>query len=183
MPTGPRPWSCGQDTDNILLLWSAEKLHRGRRFSLQANALREHLSLRGYPHTGLRKAFNRALSRTRTSLLYGPPKTKRQDTVKLVTRFSGHHQQLHTILSQHWHLLSDNYILNKYVRNTPQMVFRRATFIRDCLTKSHYRPVAQSPPGPCGTFPCGQCPRCPWIRRDYDLQIAQWIDVFTPYTC
>lgn len=63
-------------------------------FRSQANAHRERLLLRGYSCTNLRKAFNRALACTRNSLLYGQPRNKQSDTIKIVKRFLAHHQQL-----------------------------------------------------------------------------------------
>lgn len=116
-------------------------------------------------HSNLRKAFKKALAQTRSSLLYGPPCVKQSETIKMVTKFSAHHNQLCNLLSDHWHLLKGHHILGKYVKPNPELVFRRATSLRDRLTSSHYRVVLCWPIGPRGTFPCGHCSHCPWAQE------------------
>lgn len=100
-------------------------------FHIQANSLRDRLLERGYTHTNLRKAFNRARGRDRNSLLYPSPKPPQLDTVKLVTKFSAQHQQLRSVISPHWHLLTEHHIIKKYIKDTAELVFRRATSLRD----------------------------------------------------
>lgn len=126
-------------------------------FLAQAAALRT--LVRGYTRTNLRKAFNKAFAQTRTSLLYGPPHTNLPQTVKIITKFSIHHNQLRTSLSEHWHLLTDHHVLSKYVRSKPKLVFCRASSWRDRLTSSHYQVGPGETMGPRGTF--RHCPRCP----------------------
>lgn len=132
---------------------------------IQAGLLRECFLLRGYSLTNLRKAFNRTLACTRTSLLYNPPKPKQPNTVKIITKFR-------TILSNHWHLLTDHHILNKYVRATPELVFQRATSLRNGLTSSHYKTTMNSPFGHRGTSQCDQCPWCPWILEGTTYRLS-----------
>lgn len=62
-------------------------------FRTQANALRERLLLRGYARTNLGKAFNKALSHPRNSLLFNRPKRPpSNDTVRFITTYSAHHK-------------------------------------------------------------------------------------------
>lgn len=104
-------------------------------FCKQADALRECLLSLDYSPTNLRKAFKKAFAGTRQSLVYGSPHVARPSTVKIITKFSTHRGQLRSVLSEHWHLLTDHHILGKYVKSTPEMVFRRATTsLRDKLT-------------------------------------------------
>lgn len=44
-------------------------------------------------------------------------------------------------------------------------MFRRARSLRDQLTSSHYTHIKPPRTGPNGTFRCGDCPRCPWVRE------------------
>lgn len=94
--------------------------------------------------TNLSKAFNRALARNRSSLLYDPPKPKLSDTVKIMTKFSAHHSHLRTVLSDHWHLLTDHHTLNKYIKTTPELVLHKAISLQDRLTSSHYTTSTRS---------------------------------------
>lgn len=121
-------------------------------FYVQAAALREHLLLRGYSWTTLRRAFNKALSHTRTSFLYPPPCTSCTNTVKIITKYSAHQGQLQDILSKHWYLLTDHHILNKHLCSTPELVFCRANSLKDRLTSSHYWSDTSRPSRPRGTF-------------------------------
>lgn len=131
----PNPSSTESRTHNTRL---SRNCSRVDDFHIQANSLRDHLLPRGYTRINLRKAFNRARARDRDSLLYPSPKPPQPNTVKLITKFSAHHQKLHSAISLHWHLLTDHHIIGKYVRDTPELVFRRATSLHDGLIHSHY---------------------------------------------
>lgn len=128
-------------------------------FRIQVKALRDSLLLRGYSSTKLRKAFNRALSHSRHSLLFN----RNNPPPMYFTTYSAHHNVLRNILSNNWHYLTEHHILGKHVRSTPEVVFRRACSLRDQLTSSHYTSVKSPRIGPKGTFRCGDCPRCPWV--------------------
>lgn len=134
-------------------------------FRRQANALRTRLLARGYNRTTLRKAFNKALAQDRQTLLFGPPRPKKPYMTKIITKFSTHHHQLRNILSNHWHILTDHHTLRKYIKPTPDLVFRRATSLKDRLTHSHYKIPISGPREHRGTFKCGNCPHCPWIQE------------------
>lgn len=134
------------------------------------NALRERLLLRGYASTNLKKAFNKAYSHSRHSLLFKPPKLpSTQESVRFITTFSAHHSTLRSILTNHWHLLTDHNILRKHVKPNPELVFRLACSLRDCLTQSHYAPNTTPKVGPNGTLKCGGCPQCPWVLEGQDF--------------
>lgn len=112
---------------------------------IQANALRDRLLLRGYSCTNLRKAFNKTLARSRST---------------------------RTILSNHWHLLTEHKVLSRHVRSAPELVFHRAPSLRDRLTNSHYSPTQRPKSGPNSTLKCGVCPRCPWILEGRKFQLS-----------
>lgn len=148
-------------------------------FYRQANALRTRLLARGYSRTTLRKAFNRASALDRHSLLFGPTRPKKPYTSKIITTFSTHHHQLRNILSNHWHILTDHHTLKNYIKPTPDLVFRRATSLRERLTHSHYRIPSSGPREPRGTFKCGNCPHCPWIQEGQQITLPNG-EVFFP---
>ena len=88
-------------------------------FKTQADALRVRLLARGYTHTNLKRAYNRACLRSRHSLLYDPSKNKLKGThepVRFITTYSAHHNELRNILQKHWHMLIEDNILKKYVK-------------------------------------------------------------------
>lgn len=129
-------------------------------FKIQANALRKRLLSRGYTRTNLKNAFNKACQRSRHSLLYNPPRPKAaKETVWFITTFSAHHSTLRSILTKHWHLLTEHNTLHKHVQPNPELVFRSAHSLRDRLTQSHYAPFCAPKLGANGTFRCGDCPR------------------------
>lgn len=106
------------------------------------------------------------MSRSRTSLLFKcrepSPLT---ETVRFITTYSAHHNLLRNILTKNWHLLAEHHTLAKYIRPTPEVVFRRARSLRDQLTSSHYTPTRPLRSGPNGTFKCRDCPWCPWVHE------------------
>lgn len=114
-------------------------MHKAQ-FKIQAVELRTRLQECGYSKSLLRKACNKALNRERTSLLYSKTKSNQQ-TTKFITKYSAQHQQLCMCMAKHWHLLSEDPTLHQYVRNTPEIVFRKSPSIGDKLTASHYRPT------------------------------------------
>lgn len=132
-------------------------------FFKQAKQLRDRLLCRGYTSTCLRKAFNKANSRTRYSLLYPNKRDNTMSTIPIITKYSVHHRQLAEITNRHWHLLADHNILKKYVRPQSQLVFRRAKSLKDSLVRSQYASQGLSPRLPNGLFKCGHCTRCTWI--------------------
>lgn len=95
-------------------------------FKTQANSLHDCLKARSYSKSILRSAFNKALRQSRTSLLFKTKTVKSQQTVKLITRYSQHHQELRKVLLDHWPLLYDVPVLAKYVSPCPEIVFRRS---------------------------------------------------------
>lgn len=102
-------------------------------FTQQADNLRDRLLTQGYSKTLSRKAYNKALQQCRNSLLFN----RKEDsiTVKLITRCSTQHGHLRSLLRKHWHLLSEDHILSRYVRSTPKIVFRRAASLRAILSR------------------------------------------------
>lgn len=78
-------------------------------FRSQADELRIHLRKHGYSKSLLRRAFNKAIGRDRTFLLYSKPKSDQMQTnYQFITRYSAQHRLLRTCMEKHWHLLSEN---------------------------------------------------------------------------
>lgn len=66
-----------------------------------------------------------------------------QHTTKFITKCSTQHHQLRKCMQKHWHLLSEDPILKKYVRETPEIAFPKTTSIG---SKNHNQPI-QDPRG------------------------------------
>lgn len=139
-------------------------------FQHQANLLRSRLLARGYSRSLLRKAFNKAKNRSRNELLYTKKARPQDSTVKLITRFSAHYQDLYSILSKHWHFLVEDPILKKYVNPHPGIVYKRTVSLKDRLVSNQYKTSNLTPlHEPRGTKPCGNCSFCPWISSEYPI--------------
>lgn len=82
-------------------------------------------------------------------------------------------------MTRYWHLLREDPVLCQYVRDTPEIVFRKSPSIGDKLTASHYRPNHHVNTPLKGIYPCGQCTQCPWIQAgtSFHLPIG---DKFSP---
>lgn len=64
-------------------------------------------------------------------------------------------------------------MLSKYVRCASELVFMRATSLRDTLTFSHYQ--NGSNPSCClprGTYRCGGCSHCPWVTEGRGIHLS-----------
>lgn len=146
-------------------------------FFKQADHLQNRLLARAYSRSLLKKAFNKARLRSRLDLLYKSSVKPSVHKVKFVTRFSAHEPCLRASISCHWHLLAEDCTLSKYVHPTHELVFRRATSLRDTLTSSHYFITSdRSPRSTWGTYQCGRCSHCPWVTegRGILLPNGQW---------
>lgn len=90
--------------------------------------------------------------------------TKLQLTsVNFITQYSGQQHQLRNILYSHWHILCDDPTLTKYICDRPDIVFRRASSLRDRLTKRLYNSTPQTQTSSKGLYRCGHCAFCPWV--------------------
>lgn len=106
------------------------------------------------------------MSHPRNSLLFNRKKpSSSNDAVRFITTYSAHRNVLQNILSNNWHFLAEHHILGKHVQSAPELVFHRVCSLRDQLTSSHYTFEKPHRIGPKGTFRCGDCPRCPWVRE------------------
>lgn len=98
-------------------------------FKHQARELRERLLQRGYSTSLLRKAYNKAFTRERTSLLYTKSKAKDNlQTTKFITKDAAQHGMLRNCLERHWYLLSEDPTLGKYVKEKPEIFFSEMPF-------------------------------------------------------
>lgn len=128
-------------------------------FRLLANELRLRLRQRGYSKCLLRQAFNKTLNRERTSLIHPRPKgNDDQRTMRFITKYSVQHQQLRNCLHKNWYLLSEDPTMGKYVKNTPEIVFRRSSSIENKLTS--HRPEVNTNIPNYGISTCCQCTYC-----------------------
>lgn len=114
----------------------------------------------------------------RNSLLF-KTKTVNRSTVKYITRYSSHHQELHNILAHHWPLLHAHPVLTKYVSPQPEFSFRRSRCLRDKLTSSYYSGDPQSRCSQNGITRYGKCAFCPWITTGTRFMLPNG-EIFTP---
>lgn len=141
-------------------------------FKHHADALRERLLKRGYSKSLLRRAFNKAWDQSRNALLFSKePRREEHLTTKFITKYSHQQYQFCNILQQHWHILSEDPILRKYVSDYPEIVFKKAPSLRDKLTKSHFAPSQAQTTNRVGIHTCGHCSFCPWVSTGYKFQL------------
>lgn len=69
-----------------------------------------------------------------------------------------------------------------HVKTTWELVFQRATSLKDCLTSSHYKPTVSRSSDKWGTkSKCGQCPHCSWILHGATYRLPNG-ELFTSRT-
>lgn len=109
-------------------------------FKKEADLLRTRLLTRGYSKTCLKKAYNRACTRTRNDLLHNPSsKTRRENPISIITRFSNQQKWIKSIVQKYWHVLTMDPIIGPFVPKIPVLTFRRARSLRDQLVSSEFR--------------------------------------------
>lgn len=77
--------------------------------------------------------------------------------------YNNQSNQIKSILSKYWFLLQSDPIVSKYISSIPSVTFRRATSLKDQLTKSHFELLNKIHCKYRGTFPCGSCTQCPYL--------------------
>lgn len=102
------------------------------------------------------------MDQTRNALLYKTKMISPQPTVK-ITKFSSHYNDIRSLLITGISCEMTP-TLAKYAGNQPEIVFRRASSLRDKLTTSHYTKANNSVSKlPFGTSKCGNCLFYSWV--------------------
>lgn len=157
----PLPWFKSIPYSQYLRL--KRNYSRDSDFKIAARDLYNRLKTRGYSHTCLKKAFNRANEQNRNSLIFSNKQIKKPDNVRVITQYSCQHQQFRCILKKFWPLLVADPTVSKHINNIPEVTFKRAPSLRDRLVRSHFRTTQPSSElTNCGTFPLRHM-RCMWI--------------------
>lgn len=73
------------------------------------------------------------------------------------------------ILSTHWHLLKEDSMVRKHIRNYPERVFKRNRSLCDRLTCSPWSLIEKKQTK--GMFRCGSCTHCPWIQTSNQFSL------------
>lgn len=143
-------------------------------FKTEADALRIRLTMRGYSKNCIKRAYKKATTFTRDEALFGRRHKEPSSTVRLITTYNSQHNKVKEILNRHWYLLTNDAILNKYVKNYPEITFRRAKSIRDKVTRSHFdtlNGVGESQGQTNGTWKCEKCDFCSWIYVNQSMYL------------
>lgn len=124
-------------------------------FQLEVKILQARLLVRGYLKSCLKKAYRRAVEKTRCELLYGQKKDKKSaEVTRIVVKYSNQHTQIQNVIQKYWHLLSMDPNIGRFVSHNPFITFRRATSIRNYIVRSKFK----------GTYTCGDCSFCQYIH-------------------
>ncbi|CAJ0966974.1 unnamed protein product [Ranitomeya imitator] len=140
-------------------------------FRQQARDLSLRFQQRGYPRRVISKAFQRAQSSDQASLLVSRPRLQ-DSTVRFITEYSTNWNQVRHILTKNWDILTSDSQTVACVSPRPLMTAKRASNLRDILTRSHFsRPVMNLNRGIRlrGSFPCGDSTICPYMPPTKDL--------------
>lgn len=134
----------------------------------KSKSLYQRFRERGYSHRILKRAKRIVGQRTRADLL--APRTGGIDTlsdpVRFITPYGIQWQQVGSILSDHWHILTRSDTLKAIVGDRPHMVAKRVRNLKDDLVESSEfrRPINRNWLTDMlrlqGMFPCGHCATC-----------------------
>lgn len=143
-------------------------------YQAESKQLYKRFRERGYPHRSLKNSRKRASAIHRKELLI--PKNDQDankslsDQVKIITTFGTQWEDVRTILTKHWHVLTRAPQMASIVGPKPFMVARRAKNLTDELVRSEYtRPnprnwLTDLPPLR-GMYACGKCHICRFVDR------------------
>lgn len=138
-------------------------------FESEARALRERLKARGYSNKCLKRAYLRAKKSDRSQLIHGRTNPKLDPGLRLITTFSGQHQQMRDLLQKHWYLLMGDPNVSKHLKDHPGITYRRSRSIRDHIVHSHYAPLSATDTKNKGTKPCHKCDFCRYIYASRNI--------------
>lgn len=108
----------------------------------------------------MKRAFNKALGRPRNVVLFPKPKKTDSNVVRFITTYSEQHEQIRSIIQKHWHILSTDPILAKYLGPRPEIIFRCSWSIKDHLVHSQYHKSENKQQDQLGLLRCGTCDFC-----------------------
>lgn len=94
-------------------------------YKSQAGILKNRLLEKGYDRHTLETIMEEVANLDRSTLLdVGPKKKKEGLTIPFITTYSTQHHQIKRIISKHWHLLANDRIVNTFLPDKPQIVFK-----------------------------------------------------------
>lgn len=127
---------------------------------------------RGYSKKCLKKAYSHAYKQTRTSLLQDKTKQNDSKITRLITTFDIDHMNIRKILSRHWHVLTGDPKIAKFISPKPQITYHKARSLKHILVHGHFQPDYKT--DPCktvGTYPCSTCDYCQYIQIGNSITI------------
>lgn len=141
-------------------------------FGTQANDLRGKFLKRGYPDKVLRDAYKKAARANRDSLPM-PRKHDQEKVIMIMSTFYDRAPEVGNILDRYWQILKTDKDVGPLIPSRPGIMYRRVRSIRDHLLHSHYAHPKKE--GTWldrkinGTFRCGGCQACPFIKKSKDF--------------
>lgn len=143
-------------------------------FRAEATNMYARFKERGYSHKCIERARKRAINTDRRDLLatvhHSKKDTLQQAPIRIIMRFGSQWDQVKSILSHHWHILSRVPILGEIVRDQPLMTACRSQNLGDNLTHFEYQRspstnwLTDIPPFR-GMYPCGSCTICKHVDK------------------
>lgn len=81
-----------------------------------------------------------------------------------MTNFHTQHSEMREIIRRHWHPLTMDPLISKFISEEPQITFKHAQSLRDIFVHRSYRGDERDDPRrSMGTFPCGDSDYCKYI--------------------
>ncbi|CAH2327957.1 Hypothetical predicted protein, partial [Pelobates cultripes] len=139
-------------------------------FKIKARALQHQFKQKGYPNRCLKYAYKRALCEERWELLKDKSIPKlTQEIIRCIGNFDAGWNQIMDILDRFWPLLHQDIHLKKVITPRASVTARRGRNIKDILVPSHLKSTPQKntwlKSTVLGTYQCGKCKACKFIRR------------------
>lgn len=112
------------------------------------------------------KAYNRVKEKNRNSLIFSSKRPKKLETVRVITHYSNQYIQIKQILSKFWPLLSADPVIKKYVKEFPEIMYRRAPLLKDHLVHSYFDVSGSTKTMTnFGPFSCGRFDICHFVKN------------------
>ncbi|OCT80880.1 hypothetical protein XELAEV_18027692mg [Xenopus laevis] len=155
-------------------------------FKIEAKKLYDRFRARGYSHNCLKRAYHKALTSSRTTLLLPKNQQKRHkqksnNIIRIIGDYSTEHNQISNILNKHWHILEQDKVLKEVIGARPVITFRRSKNLRDRLRHSHFSTTTKSTwlsELTKGCYKCGNCVACPFIEKTTSVRGRSDIEEF-----
>ncbi|OCT55904.1 hypothetical protein XELAEV_18001096mg [Xenopus laevis] len=153
-------------------------------FKREAYQLYLRFKARGYKTRSLRRAYQFAFSRSRDEVLYkhqqcdtSSVRRKDEDRTRFILTYGMKDQEARAVIQKHWHILSSDPNIGKWVTTRPLFGYRRNNSIGDLLTHSHFQKYSgasccKTP----GSYRCGACDQCQYIKisREFGNRNAKY---------